>query len=268
MCRFAALRLFVVFSGAASCALAPQFSAADQPAAENPFDTAQPAAAAKPAAAIPFDDAPAATSHEDPTPRLEGRIRQALELPTLMDFTETPLQDAMDYLKDHHGIAIQLDTRALENAAIGSDTPITRTLTGVSLASALRLLLDDLDATYVVRDGVLLITTKDAAEKMVDLCVYNIDELVNSEADAHELAEVLRALFSDASVSRRQVLASGRADSEKGATTTTQRATQPATSCFDVLPYRNLLIVQASQHDHEALDQLLGEIKAKLKTDD
>jgi hypothetical protein len=263
MCRFAALSLVVIFSGAAWCALTPQFSAADQPAAEraaaNPFDGA-------PAATSPFDHAPSAPSRDDPTPRLEAKIRQALEGPTLMDFTETPLQDVMDYLRDQHGIEIQLDNKALEDAGIGSDTPITRRLKGVSLASALRLLLDDIDATFVVRGGVLLITTRDAAKKMVELRVYNVGELVSSEDDAHELAEVLRSLFTDASVSRYRVPANDRAESDKGTAATPRGAAQPAASRFDVLPYRNLLIVQASQHDHEALAQLLGNIKSELKT--
>jgi type II secretory pathway component GspD/PulD (secretin) len=102
--------------------------------------------------------------------------------------------------------------------------------------------------------------------KMVDLRVYDIDELVGAEADAHELAEVLRALFTDASVSRHRAPVSGRADSDAGAARPSLRTARSADSSFEVLPYRNLLIVQASQHDHEALAQLLEQIKGKLKS--
>ncbi len=45
---------------------------------------------------------------------VEEKILLALEKPTVMDFIETPLQDAVDYLKDFHGIEIQLDTKVLE----------------------------------------------------------------------------------------------------------------------------------------------------------
>ena len=207
MCRFAAHSFIAVVFGISWYALAPQLSAADPPAAAakgNPFDAGPSAAAAQdnpfddgPAAgAAPFKLAPAARSKkEDPTSSSETRIRQALERTTECDFTETPLQDAVDYLKDHHDIEIQLDTRALEDAGIGSDTPITRQVKGISLASALRMLLNDLDATYVVRDGVLLITTQDAAARMIDLRIYEIGDLVDSEADANELAEVLRPVL-------------------------------------------------------------------------
>ena len=52
-----------------------------------------------------------------------------------MEFVETTLADAVSYLKDCHGIEIQLDARALEDAGAGSDTPIMRELKGVSLCS-------------------------------------------------------------------------------------------------------------------------------------
>ena len=49
-----------------------------------------------------------------------------IENPTTMDFTETPLQDAVDYLKELHNIEIQLDTKALGDAGIAPDTAVTR----------------------------------------------------------------------------------------------------------------------------------------------
>ena len=263
MSRFAALFACCVIPWAALSLYTPCLPAADPPAAEDPFGEP---AAAKPAPASPFAVARFAASQENPTPHLEARIRKALDRPTEIAFIQTPLQDAVDYLKDFHGIEIQLDARALEDAGIGSDTPVTRTLKGVSLASALGLVLRDLDLTSVVHHGVLLITTRDAAEKMVDLRVYNIDEVAGSEADAARLAGLVQSVFTTASFSRCQSPAADRSDSEKGTVATAGPTARPAASGFDALSYRNLLIVQASQHDHEELTRLLGEIKAKLKT--
>ena len=65
----------------------------------------------------------------------------------------------IDYLKDLHSIEIQIDEKALADMGIGSDTPITRNLKGITLRSALRLMLKELDLTYVIRDEVLSITT-------------------------------------------------------------------------------------------------------------
>lgn len=108
----------------------------------------------------------------------EKKIREALEAPTQMEFTETPLQDAVGYLKDLHSIEIQLDTRAMEDAGVGSDTPVSRVLNGVSLKSALRLLLGEYDLTFIVKDEVLLITTQDKAESELVTKAYPVADLV------------------------------------------------------------------------------------------
>jgi len=108
----------------------------------------------------------------------EKKIREALEAPTQMEFTETPLQDAVGYLKDLHGVEIQLDTRAMEDAGVGTDTPVSRVLNGVSLKSALRLLLGEYDLTFIVKDEVLLITTQDKAEAELVTKAYPVADLV------------------------------------------------------------------------------------------
>jgi hypothetical protein len=89
----------------------------------------------------------------------EQKIGQALASPTTLEFVETPLSDVVDFLKDYHGIVIQLDNKSLEETGIDSNTQITKSLKGISLASALRLLLRDLGLTYSVENEILLITT-------------------------------------------------------------------------------------------------------------
>ena len=98
----------------------------------------------------------------------EKRIAQALQQPTQIEFVETPLKDVFDYLQDLRRIKILLDGKALERAGIAVDTPVTVTmnLKGVSLQSALRLLLGQQDLDYVIRDEVVLITTPAEAAAM------------------------------------------------------------------------------------------------------
>ncbi|NLZ00078.1 MAG: hypothetical protein GXY25_06025, partial [Pirellulaceae bacterium] len=110
----------------------------------------------------------------------ERRIRSALEDPTTLDFIETPLGDVVEYWKDLHKIEIQVDQKALDDVGLGTDTPISRTLDGISLRSALRLVLRDLDLTYVIRDEVLMITTPEEAELELSTKVYPVADLVIS----------------------------------------------------------------------------------------
>ena len=89
----------------------------------------------------------------------EKKIEEALKQPTQIEFVETPLKDVVDYLKDLHHIEIQLDTAALREVDVDENTPISKNLKGISLRSALKLLLDDLQLTFVVHNEVLLITS-------------------------------------------------------------------------------------------------------------
>ena len=95
-----------------------------------------------------------------------------------MEFIETPLSDVIDFLKDHHHIEIQLDNKALSDVGIGSDTPVTKNLKGISLRSALNLLLRDLNLTWTIQNEVLLITTPEEAENQLITKVYDVSDLV------------------------------------------------------------------------------------------
>jgi hypothetical protein len=88
------------------------------------------------------------------------------------EFNETPLYDVIAKIRDAHSIQIELDERSLENAGIDVNTPITRRISGISLRSALPLLLDNLDLTYIVMGEVLLITTKEAANERPTVRLY------------------------------------------------------------------------------------------------
>ncbi|MHC4404138.1 MAG: hypothetical protein ACYTG0_31170, partial [Planctomycetota bacterium] len=80
----------------------------------------------------------------------ERRIAEELKNQTVLGFIDTPLQDVADTLKDLHEIEIQLDERALQDVGIATDAPVTVDLKGISLRSALRLMLRQMDLTCVV----------------------------------------------------------------------------------------------------------------------
>lgn len=108
----------------------------------------------------------------------EERIFKALNENTQLDFVETPLTEVITYLQDLHGIPIVLMSKKLEEAGVPIDTPVTKNLSGISLRSTLRLLLSELELTYVVRDEVLQITTPEDAESQLITKVYPVGDLV------------------------------------------------------------------------------------------
>ncbi len=115
------------------------------------------------------------------TSPVEEKILNALDETTEMEFPETPLKDVMDYIKERHHIEVQFDLAALKNAnppVDPSQTLVTRTLKGITLRSALKLILSDYNLTYVIKDEVLMITTKDEADKVMVTKVYPVGDLV------------------------------------------------------------------------------------------
>ena len=105
-------------------------------------------------------------------------IEKALSEPTQMEFIDTPLPDVIEYLKDLHHMEIQIDKKAMEEAGISPDYPVTKNLKGISLRSALTLLLSSYDLTYTIDNEVLLVTTQEKAKGLLITRLYTVGDLV------------------------------------------------------------------------------------------
>ncbi|MGQ9574389.1 MAG: hypothetical protein ACUVUC_03660, partial [Thermoguttaceae bacterium] len=111
---------------------------------------------------------------------VEQKILDALRSPVEgFEFENTPLTDVIDHLRNVHNINIVLDMKALEDQQIDPSTQMVNlSLKGVSLRSALRLMLNPMDLTYIIEDEVLLITSLDRAESKLVTKVYPVADLV------------------------------------------------------------------------------------------
>ena len=113
------------------------------------------------------------------------RIIEKLDEPISMSFNEeTPLEDVLKYIKQatttatYQGIPIYVDPIGLSEA----DKTMTSTvrnmdLEGVPLKLTLKLLLNQLDLTYTVKDGFLMITSKESEDQQTEIRVYPVADL-------------------------------------------------------------------------------------------
>jgi hypothetical protein len=123
---------------------------------------------------------------------IEARILSELDKPTTGEFVETPLNEVVRFLHELHHIPIILHTEKLKEAGVSIDIPITRNFNGISLRSALRLLLRDLELTFIVRDEALIITTPEDAESHLRSIAYPVHDLVGTpEADFDSLSTLI-----------------------------------------------------------------------------
>lgn len=183
------------------------------------------------------------------TNEVENRILRELDSETTLEFVETPLIDVLAYLSDLHGLQCVLDIKALEAVGIGSETPITRNLKGISLRSALRLILTPLDLTYVIDDEVLQVTTPEQATERTELRVYNVGPMLDEDQAAHDLAGTIA-----------QVLAQPQRNGPMNADPFSPAQPTAHAKWQSISIHGQLLIVRDTRAGHEALAELLDAI--------
>src|SRR5262249_53549131 len=103
---------------------------------------------------------------------------QSLDKPTTVDFQETGLEDAINFLKDYHDINIWIDKTVLADEGVQLDTPVTLKLAGVSMRSVLKLLLEPSQLTWLIEDEVMKIATASRAGAKLSVRVYPVGDLV------------------------------------------------------------------------------------------
>jgi negative regulator of sigma E activity len=122
-----------------------------------------------------------------PQPSADLVIEERLNKTTDLEFVEMPLKDVVAFLQDSHQIPIVLKVKKLDEAGISVDTPMTKQVRGIKLKSALNLILEDLELTYVVRDEVLQITTPQDAQATLEIRIYDCRDILAMPPAADKL---------------------------------------------------------------------------------
>jgi hypothetical protein len=111
-------------------------------------------------------------------------INDKLEQPLSMPFAnETPLEDVLKYISQNtqgpndDGIQIHVDPIGLEDASATMQSTVRINLEGVPLKRSLKIMLDQLDLTYTVQDGLLFISWKGAEDLPTDRRVYPVADI-------------------------------------------------------------------------------------------
>jgi hypothetical protein len=106
----------------------------------------------------------------------EAAIRLKLDERWDHEARGAPLTDIVDLLRQR-GIPAVLDQRALQSQDVTRETPCDVGPAGIRVATALRLALRPHELTWVIWQDVLLITTEDSAETLLQVRVYDVSSL-------------------------------------------------------------------------------------------
>jgi len=123
------------------------------------------------------------------TPR-DNRVYGQLE-ETLISFTfnDQPLQEAIDFLATLGGVNIVLDRSKAEEGQT-----VTLKLNDVSLLTALKLVTEQVDLKWVIRDGVVFISDEEGAKQEEVTVVYDVSDLLAQPPDFKGPAIELQSL--------------------------------------------------------------------------
>jgi general secretion pathway protein D len=135
----------------------------------------------------------------------ELAIQKRLDVKVKPAFRDQPLAAVLDSLSKEAAVAIHLDMVGLEQEAVRSDTPVTLSLDQpISLKSALKLLLEPLHLSYVVRDEVLKVTSPQLVRGDVYAVTYPVADLVlpipNFSSDGLGISGALKEGYNQAAV--------------------------------------------------------------------
>jgi len=166
----------------------------DPTAPRDPFAAPPPAAAPareQPArtAAIPVARLAAVDAESSAaTDQIESRLdTQAFPF----DYLDQPLTDVLADIAFSHNVPLLLDRAALEDAGIDPSQPISLNLKGVSLRSALRLLLRPLGLDFIIRDETLQVTSREVASRHCRTRIYRVASILGPQGDGDALVELV-----------------------------------------------------------------------------
>lgn len=126
----------------------------------------------------------------------EDTIRRALRKKIELNFNEASITEVVEKLGALLQIEIQLFKRSLADEGIDLETPISFRVSGITAASAMDLMLRDLDLTYTVKDNYLLILTNDAeSEIAIHTKAYDVADLLGPQGDMMELVGAITSII-------------------------------------------------------------------------
>ena len=109
----------------------------------------------------------------------ELEIQRKLKTPVLPKYEDMPLTQVIESLSDLAGVNIHLDARGLGQEAVESDTTVSLSLSQeISLESALNLILEPLNLTFMIKDEVLKVTSEQLRDGDLEVKTYNVADLV------------------------------------------------------------------------------------------
>ncbi|RCS43277.1 hypothetical protein DTL42_19175 [Bremerella cremea] len=119
------------------------------------------------------------------------QIRERLKKPITVSFREIALTDAVSLIAKEAEIDIRLNQAILRQLGIRERTPVSLELTDTPVDVVLNALLQDLQLTWILRDGALSITTPEKAKAYLVTAVFDVRDLCSDASESEALVDAI-----------------------------------------------------------------------------
>ncbi|MDZ4685336.1 MAG: hypothetical protein SH850_09615 [Planctomycetaceae bacterium] len=130
------------------------------------------------------------------------RVVAALGEPTIFEFADTSLEDALSFLRDFHQMQVEY-----AGPPMLLKSPITLEGQFISLRAGLHQLLPPLKLGYVIENGALRIVTAEQALKVPTTRVYAVPHWVGGDIDVEQLEAAIVHAFGEKAPNPRPTVA-------------------------------------------------------------
>lgn len=178
-------------------------------------------------------------------------LNQVYDLPPVVGM---PLIEFVDMISEKYGMPTFIDENAFDDEGLDTEEEVDWKLTNIRLRTALSMILDTKDLTYLIKDGILVITTKTEAEDRQTTRVYDCSSLLANDQSLAALAT-------------KPGSPSGAGNSTNSLIMVLQNCVEPLSwednggpAGAKIVPFRNKLIIRNTEAIHHDLRLLLDEL--------
>ena len=214
---------------------------------------------------VPTETSPETDLELSTTTQLNQEITRKLTQHADLQFDEAPFAEVENWLETEYQFNIVLDQSAQDDS-LNEDEPINCDFTNIPLKNALRLMLDTKDATYLVRDGVILIISKDVAyvKSHMSRRMFDCRVLLQAVGKQGKFGGPFKAENALAEMIRKNILYPGTYNYNRGGFggggTTNSKANKDHSGNQYISFFGDIMVVTAAEEDLDRIEDLLQDL--------
>ncbi len=118
-------------------------------------------------------------------------LRAKLDEPVTLKLDQVPLVVAVEKIAEAANVDLRLDRRALKGARVSEREPVSLDLEQRQLRTVLQVALGNFKLTWMLRDGVLWVTSEEQAESLLKTAVYDVRDLCRDDSEGDALRDAI-----------------------------------------------------------------------------